>query len=86
MFLFRCATRRTGACWQRGTVQALTKGGADRPRALAGMLRGYVEQSPPLDSPGAWTRTPRGVEIVLRGFDLPDPDGHGGPERVRVPS
>ena len=39
----RCATRRTGACWQRGTVQALTNGGADRPRALAGMLRGYVE-------------------------------------------
>jgi Glutamate-cysteine ligase family 2(GCS2) len=39
----RCATRRTGASWQRATVQTLTSQGADRPAALAGMLRGYLE-------------------------------------------
>jgi gamma-glutamyl:cysteine ligase YbdK (ATP-grasp superfamily) len=39
----RCLTRRTGAGWQRSTVQTLTARGADRPAALAGMLRGYVE-------------------------------------------
>lgn len=39
----RCATRRTGAGWQRKTVQTLTDRGADRPTALAGMLRGYIE-------------------------------------------
>ena len=39
----RCAARRTGASWQRATVQALTSQGADRPAALAGMLRGYLE-------------------------------------------
>ena len=40
----RCAARRTGASWQRATVQKLADRGADRPTALAGMLRGYVEQ------------------------------------------
>jgi len=39
----RCAARRTGASWQRATVQTLTAQGADRPAALAGMLRGYLE-------------------------------------------
>jgi hypothetical protein len=39
----RCATRRTGASWQRKAVQTLTNRGADRPTALAGMLRGYIE-------------------------------------------
>jgi gamma-glutamyl:cysteine ligase YbdK (ATP-grasp superfamily) len=39
----RCAARRTGASWQRATVQALADRGADRPTALAGMLRGYLE-------------------------------------------
>jgi Glutamate-cysteine ligase family 2(GCS2) len=39
----RCTTRRTGAGWQRDTVQALTDRGADRPTAIAGMLRRYVE-------------------------------------------
>jgi Glutamate-cysteine ligase family 2(GCS2) len=39
----RCATRRTGAGWQRATVQTLADRGADRPAALAGMLRGYIE-------------------------------------------
>ncbi|HEY6423621.1 MAG TPA: glutamate-cysteine ligase family protein [Pseudonocardiaceae bacterium] len=39
----RCHTRRTGAGWQRAAVRALTRQGADRPAALAGMLRGYVE-------------------------------------------
>jgi gamma-glutamyl:cysteine ligase YbdK (ATP-grasp superfamily) len=40
----RCAAHRTGASWQRTTVQALTAGGADRWTALAAMLRGYVER------------------------------------------
>jgi hypothetical protein len=39
----RCVTRRTGARWQRATVQTLTDRGANRPTALASMLRGYVE-------------------------------------------
>jgi gamma-glutamyl:cysteine ligase YbdK (ATP-grasp superfamily) len=39
----RCVTRRTGASWQRATVQKLTNQGADRPTALAGMLRRYIE-------------------------------------------
>ncbi len=39
----RCATRRTGAGWQRAAVQALTDRGADRTAALAGMLRSYLE-------------------------------------------
>ncbi|MGB9278921.1 MAG: glutamate-cysteine ligase family protein [Pseudonocardiaceae bacterium] len=39
----RCAARRTGASWQRATVQTLTGRGADRPAALAGMLRRYIE-------------------------------------------
>jgi len=39
----RCTARRTGASWQRATVQALAERGADRPAALAGMLRDYVE-------------------------------------------
>jgi gamma-glutamyl:cysteine ligase YbdK (ATP-grasp superfamily) len=39
----RCAARRTGASWQRATVQALADRGADRPTALAGMLRRYLE-------------------------------------------
>ncbi|HVE97344.1 MAG TPA: glutamate-cysteine ligase family protein [Pseudonocardiaceae bacterium] len=39
----RCVTRRTGASWQRATVQLLAGKGADRPAALAGMLRSYLE-------------------------------------------
>ncbi|HSL07113.1 MAG TPA: glutamate-cysteine ligase family protein [Pseudonocardiaceae bacterium] len=39
----RCVTRRNGASWQRATVQALAAQGADRPAALAGMLRRYLE-------------------------------------------
>jgi hypothetical protein len=39
----RCATRRTGASWQRAALQTLTNRGADRPAALAGMLRDYIE-------------------------------------------
>ncbi|MGH3793752.1 MAG: glutamate-cysteine ligase family protein [Pseudonocardiaceae bacterium] len=38
----RCATRRTGATWQRDTVRALARQGADRDAALAGMLRHYI--------------------------------------------
>lgn len=40
----RCVTRRTGATWQRETVQALVNQGASRPAALAGMLRHYIER------------------------------------------
>ena len=40
----RCIARRTGAGWQRATVQKLADQGTDRPTALAGMLRGYVDQ------------------------------------------
>jgi gamma-glutamyl:cysteine ligase YbdK (ATP-grasp superfamily) len=39
----RCTARRTGSSWQRATVQALADRGADRPSALTGMLRSYVE-------------------------------------------
>jgi gamma-glutamyl:cysteine ligase YbdK (ATP-grasp superfamily) len=39
----RCVTRRTGASWQRATVQKLTRQGVDRPTALASMLRSYIE-------------------------------------------
>ncbi|MGH3935594.1 MAG: glutamate-cysteine ligase family protein [Pseudonocardiaceae bacterium] len=39
----RCVARRTGAAWQRAAVQTLISQGADRPAALAGMLRGYLE-------------------------------------------
>jgi hypothetical protein len=39
----RCATRRTGANWQRATVQTLTSQGADRTAAMTGMLRCYME-------------------------------------------
>ncbi|HKR51638.1 MAG TPA: glutamate--cysteine ligase [Pseudonocardiaceae bacterium] len=39
----RCVTRRTGASWQRAAVQTLTAQGADRPAALAAMLRSYIE-------------------------------------------
>ncbi|MGH3914278.1 MAG: glutamate-cysteine ligase family protein [Pseudonocardiaceae bacterium] len=38
----RCVTRRTGATWQRETVQALGNRGADRPTALMDMLRLYI--------------------------------------------
>ena len=39
----RCAKRRTGASWQRAAIQTLTNRGVDRPTALAGMLRDYIE-------------------------------------------
>jgi hypothetical protein len=39
----RCATRRTGAGWQRASVQTLTSQGADRTAALTAMLRSYIE-------------------------------------------
>ena len=39
----RCTTHRTGASWQRATVQALTSQTADRPMALATMLRRYID-------------------------------------------
>jgi gamma-glutamyl:cysteine ligase YbdK (ATP-grasp superfamily) len=39
----RCTARRTGSSWQRATVQALADRGADRPSALTGMLRSYIE-------------------------------------------
>ncbi len=34
--------------------------------------------------PGEWAPTSSGAEIVLRGFTPADPEGRGGPERVRL--
>ncbi len=39
----RCVALRTGATWQRATVRTLINRGANRPRALATMLSGYLE-------------------------------------------
>ncbi|MBN6034873.1 glutamate-cysteine ligase family protein [Amycolatopsis sp. 195334CR] len=39
----RCLTRRTGARWQRDTVQLAQERGADRESALAAMLARYLE-------------------------------------------
>jgi gamma-glutamyl:cysteine ligase YbdK (ATP-grasp superfamily) len=39
----RCLAERNGATWQRDTVALLEERGADRERALRGMLRRYVE-------------------------------------------
>jgi gamma-glutamyl:cysteine ligase YbdK (ATP-grasp superfamily) len=41
----RCALRRTGASWQVDAVAALEARGADRDRALRGMLDRYLESS-----------------------------------------
>lgn len=41
----RCVERRTGASWQLDTVAALEARGADRPKALRGMLARYLESS-----------------------------------------
>ena len=47
--------------------------------------RRYREVRAPATEPGTWARTAGGVEIALRGFtEAPDPDGCGGPERVRL--
>jgi penicillin-binding protein 1B len=47
--------------------------------------RGYRQARSPLAAPGTWAALPGGVEIFLRGFpDSGDPEGSGGPERVRV--
>lgn len=40
----RCVARRTGARWQRETVQKLVGQGASRQAALAGMLRHYIDR------------------------------------------
>ena len=46
--------------------------------------RGYRETAAPA-APGEYAGGPAGFEIVLRGFDgASDPDGAGGPERVRL--
>jgi hypothetical protein len=50
----RCARRRTGAAWQLDTVAALESGGADRPRALRGMLDRYLEHSEANDPVHTW--------------------------------
>ncbi|MGH3626672.1 MAG: glutamate--cysteine ligase, partial [Sciscionella sp.] len=39
----RCRSGRNGATWQRDTVGALQRAGADRAEALSGMLGRYVE-------------------------------------------
>lgn len=47
--------------------------------------RGYQIAVAPLARPGTYADSPDGCEILLRGFlDAPDPEGHGGPERVRL--
>ncbi len=62
---------------------------AGRPMPLSWLLahleaRGYREVRDAA-GPGTWSRAPRGIEIVLRGFaEAPDPGGTGGPERVRI--
>ena len=50
----RCVTRRTGASWQLDTVAALENGGADRPAALHGMLRRYLEGSAANEPVHSW--------------------------------
>jgi penicillin-binding protein 1B len=46
--------------------------------------RDYRESAAPA-APGEYAGVPGGFEIVLRGFDdASDPDGAGGPERVRL--
>ncbi len=47
--------------------------------------RGYRPAPKPPAAPGRFVAGTRDVEIGLRGFDaVPDPEGTGGPERVRV--
>ncbi|WP_232661793.1 glutamate--cysteine ligase [Pseudonocardia sp. TRM90224] len=41
----RCVTRRTGSAWQLDAVAALEDRGADREKALAGMLQRYLHHS-----------------------------------------
>ncbi len=50
----RCATQRTGASWQLDTVAALEDRGADRSRALHGMLDRYLEHSAANDPVHDW--------------------------------
>jgi penicillin-binding protein 1B len=47
--------------------------------------RDSARTAAPPPRPGTWAPVAGGVEIFLRGFpDAPDPDGQGGPERVRL--
>ena len=47
--------------------------------------RAYRETAWPPREPGTWAAAPGGVDVVLRGFlEARDPDGAGGPERVRL--
>ena len=47
--------------------------------------RGYREVAATPRVPGTWAQQGDRFDIALRGFtDAPDPDGHGGPERVRL--
>ncbi len=47
--------------------------------------RGYARTRSRPVAPGRYARVPGGFEIVLRGFpDEFDPEGGGGPERVRI--
>jgi hypothetical protein len=41
----RCISRQTGSVWQRDMVTVLEDRGADRPTALRGMLRRYIEHA-----------------------------------------
>jgi len=59
---------------------------APAPYLLAELTaRGYAEVRGQPIQPATYARIPDGFDIVLRGFsDEFDPDGGGGPERVRV--
>jgi len=54
----RCVTGQTGAAWQVDTVAALEARGADRPRALQGMLARYLEASGANDPVHTWPLPP----------------------------
>ena len=50
----RCLSGQTGAVWQRRTVAALQEAGADRPAALRGMLRRYLDNALAGDPVHSW--------------------------------
>jgi penicillin-binding protein 1B len=66
---------------------ALTPGRALPARYLEDELdaRGYRQVGGEPSTPGTWSVHGNRYDIALRGFqDAADPEGHGGPERVRV--
>jgi hypothetical protein len=78
----RCATRRTGASWQRKAVQTLTNRGADRPTALAGMLRGYIEHMHSNQPVHTWPLPGLRPQSRQGGPTFKVPPSPAGPARV----